>query len=583
MNTKLRFKELTIFFLFLRKYWIYEAFMLLLILIGTSCSLAAPFVLGKIIDVVIPQSDRKLLLVLTFIMIGINLVRFFVGIFSDYLNTWLSGLIIRDIKESLFSIILRMPYSFFEKNKPGEVIQVISSEVEKIQRFLTTGLIRLINNVFTLLCLGAVMCFLNYKLFAITLVIIPVVIIINAWIGKRVRQMVKHTGEKEGELYNFYFERIKNVILIKLFNSFDYEQSKLSRNTSRIFELNLLNTKLTTLGSNGSSFFISLSPLIILLAGGNQVMNQVMSIGALVAFIQYCNRLIPPANDFLNLYIDYVKAHESAKRIYPYLELRNKSPKIEYALKNSPVTKINCNNLGFSIDHTTILSNINIEFVKGCSYGIVGSNGAGKSTLIKLISKLYAATNGSIVINGSHKIENISQEEWTGFTTVITQQAHIFHESIRENLLYANRDLTEADLWSALEIVNLRTYVESLPHQLDTLIGDGEESANPSGGQIQKLSLARALLKKADVILLDEVTSAMDSSSAKEVLDLILKSFSDKIVICITHSLSDAMLFNKVVVLASGRIVEFGDPQNLLSSDNKYNDLFKYQITKTSI
>lgn len=583
MNALLKFKELKVFFAFLKKYWPYEGLMLFLILMGTACSLAAPFVLGKVIDDVIPSANKNLLLTLVFIMIGINIIRFFVGIFSDYLNTWLSGRMITDIKEQLFSNLLKMPYPYFEKNKPGEVIQVISHEVDKIQRFLTTGVVRLVNNAFTLLSLAVLLCYLNYKLFLITLLILPVVIFINAKISRRVRDLVKNTGIKEGELYNFYFERVKNISLIKLFNAFEFERNQLTLKTKNLIQLNLQNTKLTALGGNGSSFFISLSPLIILLIGGYEVINQSMTIGALVAFIQYCNRLIAPANDFLNLYIDYVKAHESAKRIFPYLQQPVEKERAEVLLKGGHIWRIQCDQLCFSIDGTTILSNVNMEFVSGCSYGIVGANGAGKSTLIKIISKLYDPTRGSIRINNDQVLEDFSINEWSKYVTVITQHPHIFHESIRDNLIYANRNATEEELWKSLDAVNLKTYVQSLPKGLDTLIGDGDECANPSGGQTQKLSLARSLLKAADVILLDEVTSAMDDCSAKEVLQLILKIFADKIIVCITHDITDAMLLDQVVLLEQGRLVEVGDPGNLLISNEKYKALFKYQISGTPI
>ncbi|WP_316742134.1 ABC transporter ATP-binding protein [Pedobacter antarcticus] len=583
MNGLLKFKELKVFFVFLKKYWAYEVLMVLLILIGTISSLAAPFVLGKVIDDVIPASDKKMLLGLISIMIGINIIRFFVGMYSDYLNTWLSGRIITDIKEELFSNLLTMPFTYFERNKPGEVIQVISHEVDKIQRFLTTGVVRLFNNILTLLSLAALLYFLNYKLFMITLIIIPFVIFINGRISGRVRDLVKNTGIKEGELYNFYYERVKHISFIKLFNTVNYERDELAVKSKGLIQLNLQNTKLTALGSNGSSFFISLSPLIILLIGGYDVINHSMTIGALVAFIQYCNRLIQPSNDFLNLYIDYVKAHESALRIYPYLLHVPENEDGSTIVKSSHIWNIECENLSFSIDKMLILSDVNVQFVRGKSYAIVGANGAGKSTLIKMISKLYEPTSGSIKINHEHILQDLSLAEWSRYITVIMQQPNVFHESIRANLIYANRNASEDDLWSCLEAVSLKSYVQSLPNALDTLIGDGEGCANPSGGQMQKLSLARALLKTSDIILLDEVTSAMDDFSSKEILQLILKIFADKIIICITHDLFDAMLLDQVIMLEHGRFIEIGTHNDLLLSNEKYQRLFKYQATQSAI
>lgn len=558
--------------------------MLALMLIGTACGLASPYLLGKMIDEIIPSANKSMLLNLILIIVAINIIRFIVGMVSEYLKTWLSSHIITDIKEKLFSNLLKMPYPYFERNKPGEVIQVISQEVDKIQSFLTNGLTRMLNNVFTILSLGLLLCYLNYKLFFITLLVLPVVIIINSSISNKIRKLVKTTGTKEGELYNFYFERIKNISLIKLFNTSQYEQSQLIARTQNLVQLYLKNAKLTAFGNNGSFFFVSLSPLIILLVGGYHVMNQVMTMGALVAFIQYSNRLIPPASDVLNLYIDYVKAHESAKRIVPYLH-PSESDEVDKIndIGIGNIKKLSCKNLGFSVDETKILFNINVDFIKGSSYVVVGANGAGKSTLIKIIAKLYQPTKGNIVINDEFSLNEITKNEWCKHITVISQDAHIFHESIKDNLIYANQRASTEELWKSLEKVNLKNYVQSLPKGLDTQIGDGHGCANPSGGQKQKLSVARLLLKEADIIVLDEITSAMDARSSNEILNLILETFTDKIIISITHDIQDTKLFDQVLLMEDGVLVEFGKQTDLLLTNSKYKTYFTTEHKKTAV
>lgn len=550
-------------------------------LIGTACGLAAPYLLGKMIDEVIPSANRPMLLYLILIIVGINIIRFFAGMLSEYLNTWLSSRIMTDIKGKLFSNLLRMPYTYFERNKPGEVIQVISQEVDKIQYFLTSGLSRLLNAAFTTLSLVALLCYLNHELFFITVLILPIVIYINSNISKKIRKLVKTTGTKEGELYNFYFERIKNISVIKLFNTFKNEELQLTDRTRNLIQLYLKNAKLTALGNNSSLFFMSLSPLIILLVGGYHVMNEIMTIGALVAFIQYSNRLTPPASDFLNLYIDYVKVHESAKRILPYLcPLESDEGDEKSGIEIGNIRTVTCKNVGFSIDGTKILSNVSVEFTKGNSYVVVGANGAGKSTLIKIIARLYRPTKGSIEINDQFQLAEIAKDEWCKHITVISQDTHIFHESIKDNLNYANQNASEDELWASLEAVNLKSYVQSLPNGLNTRIGDGEGCANPSGGQKQKLSLARLLLREADIIILDEVTSAMDAKSGREILNLILKIFSDKIIICITHHIQNTKLFDQILHLEDGTLIEFGKHTDLLSSNTKYKAIYtsEYKI-----
>jgi ABC-type bacteriocin/lantibiotic exporter with double-glycine peptidase domain len=584
MNKSRSYNELNPFFSFLKKYLPLEGLMLVLILIGSLCSLATPYVLGRIIDDVIPSANRSILSNLILIIVGLNILRFFSGICSDYLNSWLANHVTTDIKQVLFRNLLTMPYIYFERNKPGEVIQVISQEVDKIQRFLIIGVIRLLSNIFTLLSLAGILCYLNYRLFFIILFILPVIVYINATISKRVRRLVKNTGIKEGELYNFYYERIKNIGLLKLFHTYEHEQRQLLARAENLIRLYLQNIKLTTLGSNGSLFFISLSPLLILLVGGNDVISGVMSVGSLVAFIQYSNRLIAPTSDFLDLYIAYVKAHESAKRILPFLHAGNPAiNKGAAEISIEKVRKFTCIDLGFSIDQRKILSDVNMEFIEGHSYCIIGDNGAGKSTLLKLLSKLYTPTSGSVIVNNRFSLEDISENEWCKHITVISQHVHILHESIRDNLLYGNYNATEEDLWNSLEAVNLKAYVQSLSGGLDTLIGDGEKCANPSGGQMQRLALARSFLRRTDIIILDEVTSAIDNYSSKEIMNTILKVFKEKIIIVITHHVTSLVLFDHIFLLENGILSGSGCHTDLVNTNGKYKSLFNQAALTSTI
>lgn len=574
------FIELKPYYIFLKKYWLFE--FLMLIILGTACSLAMPYVLGKVIDIVIPSSNKDLLIKLILIIIFINLIRSFVGWSSDYLNTWLSGRIITDIKSCLFSNLLYMPYEFFEKNKTGEIIQVVSDEVDKIQHFLTSSIIRFLNNGFTIVSLISMLCYLNYKLFFITLIVLPPVIYLNIIISRKVRGYVMDTGIQEGNLNNFYFERIRNISTVKLFNTYIAEYESFVGKLRGLFSLYLKNSIMTGIGNNVSFFLISLSPLLILLTGGFHVMDGIMSIGALVSFIQYSNRLIAPTNDFLGLYIDFIKAHESAKRISPYINA-DFGADLDQNLTNESfaVEKLKCVNLSFRTSDKLIINNVNFEFTKGSFYGILGLNGAGKSTLGKLLSQLYKPSSGFIEINDNDILDKLNESIWSKHIVVISQHSAVFNESIRDNLKYADSNANDEKLWDSLEKVGLRDYINSLPLKLSTLIGDGENSANPSGGQLQRLALARIFLKSdAQVILLDEACSAMDKISIGKILLNIRTTFPDRIIISITHNLEDTSLFDYLLFMEEGTLVEYGKPGELLANNGKYAGLFKIQKEK---
>ncbi|MGJ1534812.1 ABC transporter ATP-binding protein [Sphingobacterium multivorum] len=570
----IRSHEFSPFIPFVIKYWAFEILMFLLIILSTACSLASPYVLGIVIDDVIPSKNEEFLLKLIICIIFINVIRVIVGWCSEYLNTWLSGRIVLEIKQSLFQNLLMMPFVYFEENKPGETIQIISHEVDKIQNFLTNSAIRFFNNIFSLLFLGIMLFSLNPRLFFIALSMLPIVIAINLKIGNQIRKLVKDTGEKEGEVYNFYFERVKGIGLIKLFNTYDYENGLLFRKLKALQSLYLKNTKVRSFGGNGSLFFISLSPLLILLVGGFDVINETMTIGALVTFIQYSNRLMAPASDVISLFVDYSKAHESAKRILPFMNKRKKSAQEELVNLQFSIKSIQIEDLSLTISETEILKKLNINFEAGKSYGVLGKNGSGKTTLVKILAKLYTPSSGKIIINGECDFAQIPTENWLNKVAVISQNNYVLSESIRSNLTYGTKGVKDREIWDVVEKVGLFKYISSLSMGLETLIGDGNDSANPSGGEIQKLCLARVFLRRPEVIILDEVTSAMDEKSKNEILSLILRSFKDKLVICITHDPVSTKQFSEVLILEDGKMVESGDPEELFVLNGKYKELF---------
>jgi ABC-type multidrug transport system fused ATPase/permease subunit len=325
---------------------------------------------------------------------------------------------------------------------------------------------------------------------------------------------------------------------------------------------------LSSVSANVSLFFISLGPVIVFVMGGNQLLAGSMSIGALVAFIQYLNRVYTPMNDLILLYTDYVKASVSMKRIGPFLFEPPIQSNRETQFKT--VNSITLRNLNFSYhEHIPLLNDVNFEFVRGKSYAIVGSSGSGKSSLLNLLTKFYLPPSGQVLINNDTDINNISPSAWNNLLTSCHQDALILNESIADNLRYGNQTATDQQLKLALAEVNF----------LD-LIGDGAGSVVLSGGQQQQLALARTILKQSAVLTLDESTSSLDSINDHFALSRIVKSNTDRIIICVSHRLSTIRYFDDILVLRDGRIVESGSPDTLLSKQGIFCEIFENQIGK---
>jgi ABC-type bacteriocin/lantibiotic exporter with double-glycine peptidase domain len=578
----LNLHNLGIFFSYIFPYRYKEAALLLLMIAGNALSLASPYALKIIIDDVIPSKNYGYLLIILSALTFIYIVRFSFSFISDYLNTWLSNRIVNDLKMQLFSNLMEMSYSYFEKNKSGEVIQIAHNEVHKIQHFLTNSIIRLLNSTFSLIGLGTMLCILDYKLFLISILIFPISVIINKYFNKKIRSFIEESSKKEGDIYSFYIDRIKNIKLLKSFNASDREKKSLSSKLHAAFNIYLKISTLSSFSKNGSSFFVALGPLIVLAIGGYQVMEGLLTVGALVAFIQYLNRIYAPANDVIFLYVDYVRAKVSMNRIEPLLRPEHKVESSDLPKgkikQDETIQEITFKDIGFSYGSTRIIDGFNISLVRGKKYAFVGLSGSGKSTLVKLLSKFDQPEKGEIIINGDHLLNRIDTNSWMQKISIIHQEPLVLTETVRENLLYGKFSASEKELWKALQAVNLDVVFRQLPMQLDTQIGGGIDSTNLSGGQQQQIAIARALLKKSDVLILDEAASALDSIKEREILKNLSLQYSNKIIVSISHRLSSIIDFDQIIVLEKGRVKEMGNHKDLIKMKGSYYNLFKDQL-----
>lgn len=567
------------FFVFLLPYRFQEALLLVLILLGSLTSLASPYFLKIIIDQIIPNKDYQWLLYILVILFGIYLLRVVVGLITEYLQTWLSNKLINDIKLRLFQNLMLMPMTYFDQHKPGEIIHNVNIEVGKIQHFLTSSIIRFFNNLITLLGLITMLCILNYQLFLVAIVVIPFAIFLNRYLGGKIRLVVDKMSEKEGEVNNFFIDRVSNVPLVKSFNSYNHEFNYFNSHLTQLFNLYLKGAIYGSLAKGGTGFFVAIGPLIVFAVGGYQAIQGTMTIGALVAFIQYLNRVFAPSRDLMNLFIDFEKAKVSMKRVLPILSAERPAFKAS-ALEQFPypISSIEFKTVTFRYSDELVLNRLNLKLEKGKQYAVVGASGSGKSTLAKLMVRFYEPSDGQILINETTALSAINPYTWMEKVSLLSQSPLVLHESIRANLNYGNFNASESQLWQVLAAVQMDELIQKLPQGIDTLIGDGPESINPSGGQQQQLGLARILLKGGDIILLDEATSAIDSLKERKILDHITAQFKDKILLSVSHRLSSIRDFDHIIYLENGQVKEQGTHEELLKLGGGYFHLFEDQL-----
>jgi ABC-type bacteriocin/lantibiotic exporter with double-glycine peptidase domain len=562
---------------FVKPYWAKESIILVLMILGSLGTLVSPYILKLIIDEIIPSKDFSYLIHILIFLVFINIFRIVLDFYSTYLYAWVSNHIILDIRLELFDRILHYPLTYLDKNKTGDITHRINEEVNVVQGMITGSLIRIIRNILTAIGLTVALCLLNYKLFILSILVIPLTILNSMHFKPKIHNLIKLSREKDSDILSFFIEKFNNIKLIKIYNRYEYENLKLNSKGNELIGLNLKTVILSAGNQCITTFLISLSPIIILSLGGYNVITGVMTMGSLIAFIQYLNKIFNPINDFMNLYWDLVRSSVSMKRILEFLELPTESYNSKGSMQLDIMKKIEFKDVTFRYDGEIVLKNFQLELEQGKVYAIIGTSGSGKSTIINLLCKFYNVEKGIISVGGKN-IDDINPNELREHIALVSQENHLFHDSIYENIRYGNLDCSKVELDRVSLLVGLEEYMCLFNGGENSIIGN--EGAKLSGGQKQRIAIARALLRKADLIVLDEATSALDSESEYSIINNVSNHFKNKTIIIISHRLSAVKNADKIFCLDKGKVVEKGTHSNLIQMKGAYWELFRQQLEK---
>jgi ABC-type multidrug transport system fused ATPase/permease subunit len=558
---------------YLKPYWGKELILLLLMILASAGALVSPYVLKIIIDTVFPAHDYSLLIQILLILLGVNVLRLGISYFSDYLFVWIGNHVTRDIRMDLFRHLLQLPISFFNRNKAGDLVHRVNSEVNSIQSILTGAVVRLINSSCSVIGLTTMLCILNWRLFLLSMAVIPFIFLNTRWFQPKIQKNIKKSREKDSDILSFLMERFSNIKLIKSYVRQDYESNKLLKKIREQIGLNIKDVQLTATTRNITMLFTMLVPILIFGVGGKQVMAGTMTIGSLVAFIQYMNRIFDPFRDLMGFYFDAIRASVSMQRIFELFEIK---PEETGGEKDISMQKdIVFRQVRFSYEQLPVLQDFSFTFYYGKKYALVGGSGCGKSTLTSLLCRFYEPQKGDIRI-GNMKLSKINIAVLRRRIALITQDNQLFHESIAENIRYGKLDSTKEEIEISVIQASIAEHIRQLPDTFDTLTGD--RGAGLSGGQQQRIAIARAILKDADVIILDEATSALDSDSEKNILEHLCRSYAEKTMIIISHRLSAIRDMEEIVCMDRGIMIENGTHEELIGRKGFYWQLFREQI-----
>lgn len=557
------------FLIFLRPYRWQEVVLCLLMLLSSTGALATPYFLKMIIDQVFPAKDAELLIQILLLLVGIYIFRLVITYFADYLYSWLSNRIVVDIRNDLFNRIMHYPFSYFQNNKAGELHHKINNEVSKIQQTLTNSIIRLLNNIFTIGGIIVMLCILNFRLALMAAIVFPFLYINIRIFTPGLRKIYEKVSHAEADLNSFFIDRFNAIKLIQTFNAYTFENNNLQQKQQVYSQWFLKSTIHSSVNRNIATFLIALGPLIVFGWGGLDVLKGTMTLGGLVAFLQYLNRVYSPSTDLMYLHTDLQRAYVSMEQLYQLYEQPVMTN--EGTLATIQRGTISFRNVRFGYNGTDVLKNCHFTLYPGKCYAITGASGCGKSTLLHLLCRLYTPNAGTISIDGV-PLEEIDLHTLRAHITLVSQEGSIFHDTVARNITYNS----DADMRPVVKAIGLDTLIRQLPAGAHTVIGN--TGLTISGGQAQKINIARGLLRHSSILLLDEATSALDAVSEQQILNNIRDSKQYDTILLVGHRLSTIKHADEIIFLENGQVKEQGTHEELLLQKGDYYQLFKNQL-----
>jgi len=505
----------------------------------------------------------------------------------DYSGTYLvnhAGFgMITDLRDDLYTALLRRSAAFFSRHTTGTLLSTIINDIERVQYAMSTVLSELLQQFFTFLSVAAVVVILGGKLAWVLLLFVPVIIYSSRKIGSRVRHTTRHGQDKLAEIQNILHETITGNRIVKAFNTENWEISRFRAAARRLFRANLRSVAATAISSPLMDIFGIIGIALLLLLGRGQIARNQMTPGVFVAFITAVFSLYNPVRKFALFYNNFQQALGASSEIFKFMDLEDdvrEKPRAKCLPRFSD--KVCLEHVSFAYsggaeeqDSREILHNIDLEVRKGEVLAIVGSSGAGKSTLVHLIPRFFDVSGGRLLID-SYDVRDVTLASLRAQVGIVTQETVLFNDTVRNNIAYGQPNVPQEDVEAAARAALAHDFILALPSAYDTVIG--ERGVRLSGGERQRLAIARALLKNAPILILDEATSALDSESEALVQSALHNLMTGRTVFVIAHRLSTVRRADRIVVIENGTIADIGAHEELMQKLGTYRRLYELQF-----
>ena len=526
------------------------------------------------------EKDKTLIFIIPFLII----IAFTTKGFSLYLAKSTMISVGEEIKKKLqFNMVnslIKTDTQVIDKKHSGKFISNLTYDVNQITSLLSNAILTLFKDTLTLIGLLGVMFLQNWKLALASIIMIPLAGISSKILGKRVRKVTTQAQEKSGFLTTYLVELFKNHKLIKIFQKENYESVRANYHLAQLKDKN----------KKIAIVFVRMSPVMETLTGimiavlifysAILISKDELDINNFFSFLAAMMLAYQPVRALSTLNMIYNQGLASASRILPIIDQKNKIQELEFAKPiNITNAEIKFKNLDFSyeIENKKTLKSLNLEFLGGKMTSLVGHSGSGKSTILNLIPRFYDAQSGDIMID-NQSIYKATISSLRKSISLVSQETTLFDDTIMNNIKYAKEDATEEEVYEASRLSYCDDFINSLPNKYETLIG--ENGVRLSGGEKQRLSIARAMMKKGSIVLLDEATSSLDSETESKIQEALNILTKNKTTIVIAHRLSTILNSNNIYVINNGEVVDSGSHKDLLEKSNLYKIFYEKQIQK---
>ena len=617
-----------------RGYWWHIAGMLVTILLTTGLSLLTPLIFRNMIDVVIPAKDTTRLIWLGVALLAIPAFNGAINVIQRRLNSTVGEGVIYDLRSSLFARLQRMSLRFFTNTKVGELMSRLNNDVVGAQNAISNTIVNIVTNLIETIALLAVMLTLEWRLTLISIVILPLFMIAAQRLGTVLRDIARQGMEMNAQM-NAHMNETLNIggaLLVKLFGRAKEEEARFRERAANVRDIGIKRAV------TGSTFFVifglvsAVGTALVYGLGGYYVITDVFTVGTIVAFGSYLGQLYGSLQGLASAPVDFSTSMVSFERVFEVIDLPQDINEKEDALELRDVKgELEFDNVTFNytVDTSLLLKDVKrygrhedvtavlslgakgnekkqdeetasdsgtsesssqareialsgVSFIAhpGQLIALVGPSGAGKTTMTYLIPRLYDPTDGVIRIDG-HDLRDVTLDSLSSAIGMVTQETYLFHDTIRTNLTYAKTDATGAEIEAAAAAANIHNFIMDLPDGYDTIVG--ERGYRLSGGEKQRIALARVILKDPRILVLDEATSSLDSESEALIQDALKRVMAGRTSIVIAHRLSTILAADLILVMDRGQIVERGTHAELIALNGLYAHLYETQFKRERV